>query len=102
MHQRSETGRVAVTGLSVEWALHGKEEGEEGSKILACSSGGFLNSAGFEEAIHRYSPGTLGPRYLPSYSLSWLVLEPSRERRVAVAIHDESTQGGRSFIRTRF
>jgi hypothetical protein len=57
---------VAVTA---EWALRGKTPDDWGPRILACSDGD-LRRRNFEEALDRFSPGTLDD--LPQVSVSYL------------------------------
>jgi hypothetical protein len=80
----------AVTVVDVQWALHGKDAGASGDRVLACSTGdlGMLN---FADAISRFQPGAL--HQLPQVSVSYAQPVKSGSSYLALAIHKPADQG---------
>jgi hypothetical protein len=101
----------SVIHVSAEWALQGKEEQDPGYRLLACSDGP-LNGENFDQALGRYSPGTL--QYLPQVTVSWLQGKTRDDdaagmvrNYVGLAIHQRPDRdivdfGGRQFVQTSY
>ena len=87
MNPRNDPG-AAVTGslvpVTAEWALHGKMPDDRRYRLLDWSDA-VLGRQNFEEALSRYSPGTLDK--LPQAMLSFLPTQQPDLHYVAVAIH---------------
>jgi hypothetical protein len=83
------TGRTVTA--TVEWALHGKTAGGEGSRILACSSGR-LGKTNFADAVSRFQLGALAA--LPQVSMSYLQAATQPEGSyLALAVHWSAKEG---------
>ncbi len=108
------TTKVTQLNVQAEWALKGKEPTDAGYRLLN-SSRQVLSADNFEQALERYSPGTL--ETLPQVTVSWLEDKsghrdhpsgaPVGRSYVAVAIHDQSPPGvvdaaGREFVMTSY
>jgi hypothetical protein len=77
--------------VHAQWALHGKTPDHDGYRLLACSDAE-LSRHNFEEALSRFTPGTLDA--LPQVSLSYLrrATMPGGSY-LALAIHRSADEG---------
>lgn len=92
-----KVGTGHTTVVEADWALWGKEPGDEGYRVLRCSSGTF-STKDFAKLITRCSPGTL--ENPPQVTFSWFSNpDISDEAYIAIAIHgisDSDTRGVRT------
>jgi hypothetical protein len=100
--------RETAVPVTAEWALWGKESHDFEYRLLAWSDGA-VSRDNFQEAITRYSPGTLED--LPQATFSWFSDRDRssyhRPNYLGLTIHDRPEPGqrdaiGRPVVRTRY
>ncbi len=82
------TSASPVPTVMVEWAQRGKTASDRGDRLLGWSDG-TLGRRNFEEALTRYSPGTLDN--LPQVTVGFLPGDGPEQHYIAIAVHDWAT-----------
>lgn len=90
--------------VTADWAQHGKTPNDRGYRLLNWSDG-TVGRQNFEEALTRYSPGTLDD--LPQVTVSYLPAQQRDLNYLAIAIHhfpedDRYDVDGRKIVFTNY